>query len=138
MELAMTEPITGHIFCFVTAAKVTTGKDGRSDVPDAEIESGFIDPLYSMYILFESRNDVRPVLNMSINDPGLADEIKDLIREWSPMADNGDGTFICQYERDIEDGSNLRYSLHFSHKYLAENGFTETPWHPVRDGGIQF
>lgn len=158
---------TGHIFAFITADRVKweatiaelatmerkseddvraewvddTDYDATSDtvrLEDPIEENGWVDRRWST-TLFDSHNDVSPVVDVDLSDrETLEDEVRDAL-EWleGGYEDNGDGTFYASdsYQPYTEPWS-YRYALHFVRKYYGANGYVEVPWHPVTDGGI--
>jgi hypothetical protein len=158
----------GHIFGFITCTRVKweatitelAENDGRSvdDVraewdgdtdysPESDSvrledpweESGWIDCAWSPTVLQDSRNDVRPVVDVDESDTEtLADEVRDALG-WleGGYEDNGDGTFYASGSRSpMDEPWTYSYALHFVRKSLGPEGYVETAWHPVRDGGI--
>lgn len=134
--------------------KITYDGDGSGDYnPDSDTvrleepieENGWVDPRWSMYTLYDSRNDVRPVVDCDLSDrETLEGEIADALNtlEGGPV-DNGDGTFYSADSytpnaSNLDDRGNWSYSyaLHFRRKFLGANGYVEVPWHPVKDGGF--
>lgn len=127
--------MSGRIFAFVTATKVTPGTDGRTDVEDCTEEYGWVDPHFSSWALFDSRNDATPVVNCDEDDEDLADYVREALAEYGPAEDNGDGTFYGQDEFE-HNGSFFTYAVHFVRKGGASENWTERAWHPVTDGRI--
>ncbi|MBD0739815.1 hypothetical protein [Streptomyces sp. CBMA29] len=119
----------GQIFAFVTASVV------RSNGAE---EHGWIDTWWSRTELQEARNYAPPVVNLPEDDEDLAEYVRDAIGEnLGVYFDNGDGTFYAEdAHQDVKTGDHWSYAMHFKRKYLGPNGWTETDWHPVADGGI--
>lgn len=115
--------------------------DATSDVIRLEEvieEHGWIDRRWSSITLHDSRNDVTPVVDCDERSEDLEDEVIDAL--WwleGGYEDNGDGTFYASdsYQPYTEPW-NYSYALHFVKKDLVDGRWTETPWHPVKDGGI--
>jgi hypothetical protein len=159
---------TGHIFAFLTGDRVKgeasvaelaalegrpeedvraqwaddTDYDPESDtvrLEDPLEEGGWVDTRWSMRVFHDSRNDVRPVVDVDLSDrETLQDEISDAM-QYLPGGpeDNGDGTFYsADSDQPYDDPWNYSYALHFVRKYLGSKGWVEEPWHPVKDGGF--
>lgn len=117
----------GHIFAFMTADRA--GLESESE------EYGWIDPKWSRTELFDSRNDVTPLVDCDENDPDLADYVREALETLGAYDDNGDGSFYGQSVAGHE-GAFWRYALHFTCKFHGDDGWKERPWHPVNDGHI--
>lgn len=122
--------MTGHIFAHLTATVL------RADSEDGETEDGWIDPSWSMHVLHESRNDVRPVVSCSEDDPDLADYVREALDDLGAYEDNGDGTFYgidAPLTREtLETGDTWLYALHFTRKaWSSARGWHEDAWHPA-------
>lgn len=123
--------VTRQIFCHMTATAVKWD-DEYQDYPNER--HGWIDRNWSRTVLFDSRNDTRPLINEPEDSEDLADEIRDVMGEYGWWENNGDGTF---YERDSypeSDGWHYSYAIHFTVKYNGEFGWTEAAWNPVTEG----
>ena len=101
--------------------------------PDGREEYGWIDPEWSRTTLYDSREDVAPLMELHESDPFLPDAVREILGGGSAYEDNGDGTFYGDdSEQSPETGAYWRYAVHFK----RESGNGELPWHPVKDGGI--
>jgi hypothetical protein len=123
-----------HIFAFVTCTRVMW-PEGSEEYVD---EHGWIDMRWSPRVLHESRNDVRPVVDCDESDrETLIYEVTEALSDLAPYWDNGDGTFYGEEsEQPFDEPWNYSYAVHFKRKYLGPNGWTEDPWHPAKDGGL--
>ncbi|MET9385321.1 hypothetical protein ABZY09_30680 [Streptomyces sp. NPDC002928] len=117
-----------------------TDYDAASDtvrLEDALEEHGWIDRSWSVRVLHDSRNDVRPVVDVDESDAEtLAEEITDAL-EWleGGYEDNGDGTFYASDSyRPYDEPWSYSYALHFVRKFHGPNGWTEQAWHPKSAG----
>lgn len=134
----------GQIKAYYTCTRVKWECDDEScehfgcvDYPVEE--HGWIDRRWSSRELYESRNDVSPVINLDESHEDLADEVRDALG-WleGGFTDNGDGTFYASGDHQPYDEPwNYSYALHFTVKSLGPDGWFEKAWHPVRDGGIE-
>lgn len=120
--------------------EITYNDNGSGDYrPDSDTvrmedpieEHGWVDRSWDSRVLYDSRNDVGPVVSQNLEDVfDLYGEVNDAL-EWLPggFDDNGDGTF---YAADSESpfGSEWDYSyaIHFTRKFLSSTGWTEEPW----------
>lgn len=123
-----------RIFAFMTATAVEIAPEAE----DSGIElRGWIDKEWSMTTLHDSRNDVRPLMNVDETaTDDLSEEISDILGDGSLWEDNGDGDFYSKETR-IEDGYEYSYCVHFHRRFIASDGsWAETEWHPENDGGI--
>ena len=132
----------GYIYAFITCDRVKWEEDeDGTPMSDSPVEEGgWIDRSWSPYVLHDSRNDVRPVVNCDEEcAEKLADEVRDAL-DWleGGYEDNGDGTFYASesYQPHTEPWS-YSYALHFTRKFCGPKGWVEVPWHPVTDGGIK-
>jgi len=132
----------GHIFAFYTCTRVRWEEDADGNtLEDPITENGWVDWAWSPYVLHESRNDVRPAVDVDLSDrETLADEIEDALGKLGAYRDNGDGTFYAEDDdspvHDNPEGWRYSYALHFKRKYLGANGYVEVPWHP-REAGME-
>jgi hypothetical protein len=96
-------------------------------------EHGWIDRRWSSRELYDSRNDVSPVINLNENDPDLMDEVRDALG-WldGGYEDNGDGTFCAAESYQPPDEPWVySYALHFKRKFRdSECRWTEESWIP--------
>ncbi len=110
-------------------------------------ENGWIDRRWSPTVLHESRNDVRPEVDFDLSDLTSSDEeareiAQDAVKEalgWleGGYNDNGNGTFYAaDTKKPFDEPWHYSYALHFVRKHLGANGYIETRWRPVEDGGI--
>jgi hypothetical protein len=105
---------TFYGYAYMTASVV----DSVGDVTD-----GWVDPQWSMHVVHDSRNDVRPVATWSRMDDleegeRVGDSIARFIRETveehlSAPRDNGDGTWYGEGEDVTPKGDTYTYALHF-------------------------
>lgn len=110
----------GTIFGHITATRVA---------PDGTESHGWIDPQWSRTELFDSRNDVRPIIQESASDPDIAVLVADaLLGEIGLPVDNGDGTYYGRDETMAPDGSVWTYAIHLTHKRHTSDGWVETPY----------
>jgi hypothetical protein len=99
--------------------------------------------------LWESRNDVRPVVDWPESIvASYYDSYDEMVRDYVLAAlselprgfdDNGDGTYAATEPEasPCDDDLGLyTYAIHFVRKAHGPDGWTETPWHPGRDGGV--
>lgn len=137
-----------RIFAFVTCTRVDweCDEDGLP-VGDPIEQDGWIDWRWSARELFESRNDVNPMVSFNLSDltsdfgavrESAEEEVRNALAfldgGWE---DNGDGTFYAlDNYRPYDEGASYGYALHFVRKFLGPKGWTEEAWHPVRDGGM--
>jgi hypothetical protein len=123
----------GNVFAFMTGSAVEISPEDENGGVEL---NGWIDQSWSMTHLHDSRNDVRPLMNLDETDyEGLVDEIRDILGNGEMWEDNGDGSFYSKGSR-TEDGMEYTYAVHFKLKSHSESGWIETDWHPERDGGI--
>lgn len=102
-------------YAYMTATVVGTDRDDISD--------GWIDPTWSMFVLHDSRNDVRPAATWSrmedIEDGETVREswdrwIRETVDEHLGMAENShDGTYYGIGETTAPDGDTWTYALTF-------------------------
>lgn len=118
-------------------SRIIAHMTGSFVTPYGEEGHGWVDPQWSYYVPLESRNYANPVLSVWESDPDLAEDVCDLLPS-GQYFDNGDGTFYGEYEQtDPHTGDVWTYAIHFTRKFNGPYGsWTETPWHPRRDGGI--
>lgn len=152
----------GHIFAFITCSRVkgeatitelaasqgVTPEELRSEywddmdydagsdtvrLEDMIEEHGWIDRSWSTTVLHDSRNDVRPVVDVDENDTEtLTDEVQDALG-WleGGYNDNGDGTFYAADSyKPFDEPWDYSYALHFVRKFHGPNGWTEESWTP--------
>lgn len=122
----------GQIFAHITATAVEFTGDESDDYTERH---GWIDPMWSMTVLHDSRNDATAVINLPEDDEDLGEQVRDALGDLSAYEDNGDGSFYAADSRDV-DGVSWTYALHFRRKFFGPGGWTEQPWHPITDGGI--
>lgn len=102
-------------------------------------EHGWVDRYWSTTTLYDSRNDVRPVVDEDESSEDLEEEVIAALG-WleGGYEDNGDGTFYAsQSYQPYTEEWNYSYALHFVRKYHNGTTYVEVPWHPFRDGGIK-
>ncbi len=95
-------------------------------------EHGWVDRRWNRLLLADSRNDVRPAVDMDETDPDLMDEIRDAL-DWldGGYDDNIDGTFYAKDSYDpFDEPWSYSYALHFTRKYLGPRGWVEESWAP--------
>ena len=153
-----------HIFAFITCTRVKweasvaemaemTGQteaevkaewEGDTDydadydtirLEDPMEENGWVDRSWSSTALYDSRNDVGPIVDCLEYDEELADEVRDALG-WleGGYEDNGDGTFYasCSYQPMNEPWS-YSYAIHFTQKEWVNGKWTESTWIPPLD-----
>lgn len=102
-------------------------------------ESGWIDRSWSRRVLHDSRNDVSPAVDADESDlTTLADETADVLG-WleGGFEDYGSGTFYASESYvPFDDPWDYSYAVHFVQKFYGPDGWSEKPWHPVRDGKL--
>lgn len=131
---------TGHIFGHLTCTRVRWEQDEEGNTYEDPVEEhGWIDRSWSPYVLHDNRNDVHPVVDVDVSDTStLTDEVWDALN-WleGGYEDNRNGTFYASesYQPYTEEWS-YHYALHFTRKFLGPKGWTEEPWHPFDDGGL--
>lgn len=132
-----------HIFAFVTGTAVRWDTEDGMPVGDPEESHGWVNDRewygdgFADVEFHESRNHVRPDINLPIDDEDLADEITDFFKRFGPVEDNGDGTFYSMQEYSpYPTDWNYTFAVHFKRKTRQGGEYVEVPWHPVTDGGI--
>lgn len=118
----------GRIFAHYTVSRVMW-EDGCDDPVK---EYGWIDRRWSRSQLYDSRNDVSPVISLDEDDEDLMDEVRDAL-EWleGGYEDNGCGMFYSRESYNPSDEPwSYSYALHFTRKYYGAKGWTEEPWVP--------
>lgn len=125
------------IFAFMTVTRVRWD-DGSDELIE---EHGWVDDGWSLRELHDSRNYVNPVFSHGVDSECLEDEVMEALSLLpGGFEDNGDGTFYAVDPEfplhDNLEGWRYNYAIHFTRKYFGDNGWTEKPWHPVKDGGI--
>lgn len=120
--------------------------DGTIRLEEAMEDHGWIDRSWSSTVIHDSRNDVRPVVEIweyDLTDPELREEAVEEVLDalgWleGGYEDNDNGTFYASENyQPYDDAWSYSYALHFVRKFLGKNGWTEEPWHPSKDGGIE-
>lgn len=132
--------MTKRITAWLTGESVTPESAAHGDWA----EHGWVDPQWSLRVFHDSRNDVRPLLDMAEDDPDLAESVRDVLSEYlGSYADNGDGTFYGQdSSEDYQTGTSYTYAVHFVAKYRDASapdaepyaGYVERSWHPADNG----
>ena len=132
-------PAYGVVCAYLTATAVTWSEEDAGDYPDEE--HGWVDADWSMRVLHESRNDVKPYAELYLHGDGslnhdrstigrcVTDEdeiltVADFIRATVADAlgsaeDNGDGTWYGSDSivTDYSDPRDYTYALHFHVKH---------------------
>ncbi|MGW0682890.1 hypothetical protein ACWD2L_05950 [Streptomyces sp. NPDC002754] len=127
-----------RIFAQLTCTRVKWD-DEYQDYPHEE--HGWVCPS-SRYELYDSRNDVRPIVDEPEDSEELAEEVRDALGFLEGgYEDNADGTFYARdsytpYDMDA-DGWTYSYALHFVRKFYGPGGWQEERWHPFKDGGVE-
>lgn len=124
------------VFAFMTGERHTPESIEHGDAE----ERGWVDPRWSKRTFWESRNDVRPVMEEWMPHDNLPDvlrpddlgeSVREALAELGAFTDNGDGTFYAaDAEEDFETGNSYTYALHF----VAKDGSGERGWHPSEAG----
>lgn len=97
-------------------------------------EHGWVDRHWSSRALFESRNDVDPIVKLDEDSEDLEDEVKDALGwlEGGPelgYENNGDGTFYSRESyQPYDEPWRYSYDLHFTRKFCGDKGWVEEPW----------
>lgn len=131
----------GQIFAHYTCSRVMWEEDEEGfPFEEPTEEHGWIDRRWSSTQLYESRNDVSPVINLDEESEELPDEVRDALG-WldGGYEDNGNGTFYASESyQPYTEPWHYSYAIHFSRKSRdhATGEWVERSWHPVRDGGI--
>ena len=108
---------------------------GTIRLEDAIEENGWIDRPWSLTVLYDSRNDVTPVIDCDEDDEWLADEVKDVLN-WleGGYEDNGNGVFYATQSRQpMNEPWSYSYAIHFTQKGWVNGRWTESPWIPPMD-----
>jgi hypothetical protein len=131
-----------HIYAFMTGT--------RSDFTGEHRDShGWVDPTQGRTSFWESRNDVRPIVDWSeAVVASYYDSYAEMVRDYVLAAlselprgfeDHEDGTYVAT-EPELspcnDDTGLYTYEIHFVRKSHGTGGWTEQPWHPGRDGGV--
>lgn len=119
----------GHIFAFMTGTHTVHNGPDSDDYTE---EHGWIDLSWSRTVLYDSRNDVRPLLSMWEDDETLAEEIQDVIIGFES---NGDGTFYSVQDDQPNPDESWSYAIHFKRKYQDSTGWTEENYVPEVNSG---
>lgn len=141
-------PANGTLYAYVTGDRVTpeSASEGMAE------ELGYVDWDWSPTTLFESRNDVCPLVSVDVAElrhgrdygNGLTDtprevrqEILDAIRAVIGYADSSDYGTIYAADETIWDYSSpdtFTYAVHIFVKHYTAKGYVETPVHiPTAD-----
>ena len=130
----------GRIKAFMSCTKVSYHGEGCDDYTE---EHGWVDPSWSRTEIYESRNDVAPMVDEDVNSADLADYIRDVMEKWGPWESNGNGLFYRTDgdsfgdREELEDPGTYSYAIHFHVKRLDGNrGWVEDDWCPIEDGGM--
>lgn len=136
-------PASGTLYVFVTGDRVTPESASEGMVE----ESGWVDCDYSATTLFESRNDVRPLVSVDVAElshgrdygNGLTDtpeevrqEVRDAIYRVSSSWEGEDGTYYAQDETvwDYSSPDTYMYAVHVFVKHNTAKGYVESPVDP--------
>ena len=118
-------PAHGHLYVFVTCDRVT---DESAAEGEAE-ESGWIDWDWSSRTIFDSSNDVRPLVSIPL--PLTDDDREDIlsrIGEVSAAWEGDDGTYYAaDSDIDYVTGDDYRYAVHVYVKHSTARGYVESP-----------
>lgn len=134
MTVALPTLTTNHriktmkLYAFMTGEYVTDESAAEGEAA----EMGWVDPSWSSQTFFDSRNDVRPVLDTDTDDEELEDDVKSVLGKLGAYEDNGDGTFYSQ--QNYHNKGWYTYAIHFFTKSYGPNGWQEKPWHPSEAG----
>lgn len=132
-----------HIYAFMTGT--------RSEFTGGQRDShGWVDPTQGRTLFWESRNDIHPVVDWAetVVAP-YYDSYDEMVRDYVLAAlselprgfdDLGDGIYAATEPEPSpceNDHGFYTYEIHFVRKSRGPDGWTETPWHPGKDGGVQ-
>lgn len=120
-----------HIFGFITATAVTWENGDSEEYAE---EHGWVDLGWSRTELWESRNDVRPLVSCDENDPELMDYIREAFDDLpaGPYRDNGDGTWYGEGEHLDRKGTSYTYAFHLKRKHHdPRRGWVEDDFIPL-------
>lgn len=128
---------TGRIYAFITCTRTKWDQDDEGfPIEDAVEEHGWIDRQWSLGTLHDSRNDVRPTVDVDDDDDPevIFEEITDAL-EWldDGFEDNGNGTFYASGNyTPWDDEWEYHYALHFTRKSIHPLlGWTEVAFDPM-------
>jgi len=113
----------GRITAWMTASQ-TVFNDTEEGYTE---EHGWIDPPWSRTQLHDSRNDVRPLLDLWIEDDDLTEELRDILIGFN---DNGDGSYYGNETESFRPNESWHYAIHLKHKFFGPDGWVEAPYHP--------
>ncbi len=140
-------PANGMLYAYVTGERHTPES---LTFGDAE-ERGYVDWDYSSTTLFDSRNDVRPLIavdavdlligrlyssGLYLTENEVRAEILDAIREVIGYADSSDDGTIYSADATIPDYSSpdtFTYAVHVFVKHYSDKGHVESPVHIPTD-----
>lgn len=119
-----------RIFAYLTGERHTPESVEHGDAA----ERGWIDPWWSHNALFDSRNDVRPVVDVWEDDEELGDLVADALDLLGAWESSDGSTFygIDPWDEDYRTGEHWQAALHFVRKsYDATVGrYVEEPYAP--------
>lgn len=122
-----------RIFAHYTCTRVRWESDDEGDpYPDPVEEHGWIDRRWDPRELYESRDDVSPVIDLDEDDEDLMDEVRDALG-WleGGYEDNGRGTFYSSDSyRPVDEPWSYSYAIHFTRKFFGPKGWAEESWVP--------
>ena len=136
----------GHIYAFMSCTRLETTDDA-----DHRREChGWVDPSRCRTTLWDSRHEVRPVVDWAESTVLLYYEsYEEMVRDnvlaalcelTAGYVDNGDGTYTstaAESALDPDDRGTYHYEIHFIRRAHGPDGWTESSWHPDRDGGVR-
>lgn len=116
-------PASGRLYVYVTGERHTPESLAHGDAE----ELGWIDWNYSDTALYDSRNDVRPLIAVDVADLDR-DEILDAIRDVIGYADSSESGTIYPADGSIPDYASpdtFTYAVHV----FVKHGDVESPVH---------
>ena len=128
--------MSARIFAFVTGSRHTPESIAHGDAE----EHGWIDPMWSHNALFDSRNDVRPVVDCWEHDPERGDYVADALDLLGAWESSDGSTFygIDPWDEDYRTGEHWTAALHFVRKsYDPESGrYVEEDYAPALPASV--
>jgi hypothetical protein len=125
----MTGRMFGHVYAYVTAERITAESATHGDYS----ECGWVDDVGS-HDIFESRNDVRPIMVAHPDDEDFGERVRDAIDTLGAYITDDGSTFDgIDSHPDYVSGDDYVYGIHFSraeHRLSPgrEEPFTVTEW----------
>lgn len=148
--------MSGYIFAHITCTRVKWEEDAKKvakalGIPVADLressdwdpeddtvlvedgieESGWIDFGRNPYVLHDSRDDVRPIVDCGEDSEELTDEVREALEWLEGYRDNGNGTFYAADPiRPHGQPWSYHYALHFTKKDIVNGVWSEVRWIP--------